>query len=113
MTSDLDDECPGAGKCHGCQSWCADCGDVKHVCDARLRFERCDQHPIPPEWGELKRRRKEAERRRYETLCVMREVLTELDEITDLENARRAYGEQRAEEEQRFWDGAIGQREGG
>lgn len=26
-------DCPGPGKCHGCLSWCDNCGDVDMVCD--------------------------------------------------------------------------------
>lgn len=36
----VDDPCPGQGKCHGCLSWCDECGDVDTVCNA----ERCDRH---------------------------------------------------------------------
>lgn len=35
-----DEECPGAGKCHGCMSWCDRCGDVDTTCDCEV----CDQH---------------------------------------------------------------------
>ncbi len=36
----MSDECPGAGRCHGCLGWCDNCGDVARVCDAR----ECDSH---------------------------------------------------------------------
>jgi hypothetical protein len=36
-----EDECPGAGKCHGCMCWCDRCGDVTAVCDGE---GHCDQH---------------------------------------------------------------------
>lgn len=35
-----DYECPGAGRCHGCMSWCDACGDVDGVCSAAV----CWQH---------------------------------------------------------------------
>ena len=28
-----DDECPGKHRCHGCRSWCPNCGDVDLLCD--------------------------------------------------------------------------------
>ena len=31
--SEADDPCPGEHRCHGAQSWCSACGDVRHVCD--------------------------------------------------------------------------------
>lgn len=34
------DDCPGAGRCHGSLAWCDRCGDVSRVCDAA----RCDRH---------------------------------------------------------------------
>lgn len=55
-------ECTGADKCHGCLNWCSTCGDVGHVCDMRLRGERCDSHPVPPHWGSLRTSRSQAER---------------------------------------------------
>jgi hypothetical protein len=36
-----DDSCPGGGECHGSQTWCEVCGDVRRVCDDR---ENCDEH---------------------------------------------------------------------
>lgn len=33
-------DCPGEGRCHGTMKWCANCGDVGGVCDAR----DCDAH---------------------------------------------------------------------
>jgi hypothetical protein len=30
-----DEECAGAGRCHGCMCWCDVCGDVGDVCHAR------------------------------------------------------------------------------
>jgi len=31
----------GPSRCHGCASWCDDCGDVADVCDA---YPNCDAH---------------------------------------------------------------------
>jgi hypothetical protein len=50
-TDKFEDECPGVGLCHGCLRWCSYCGDVAHICDARLRDERCTEHPVPPPAG--------------------------------------------------------------
>ena len=52
LASDLSIEaCPGPGRCHGCVSWCDDCGDVGDVCNAiacdRHRCRRC--HVINPQ----------------------------------------------------------------
>lgn len=33
-------DCPGEGRCHGCASWCDNCGDVGTMCDAI----HCDRH---------------------------------------------------------------------
>lgn len=33
--------CAGAGACHGCQSWCDVCGDVRALCD---QPDMCDRH---------------------------------------------------------------------
>jgi hypothetical protein len=96
-------ECPGEGKCHGCLKWCNECGDVDHVCDARLAFEPCDEHPVPPEWGELRDRRRAAEKKLYDAKQLEREALGELEAIVDDERARRHYGEQRYAEEQRMF----------
>lgn len=42
-----DEECPGAGKCHGCMAWCNECGDVSATCDSptcqRHHCNRCHQ----------------------------------------------------------------------
>lgn len=47
MQRAIDDECdistvacPGEGRCHGCVSWCDDCGDVGEVCHGI----ECDRH---------------------------------------------------------------------
>ncbi len=97
----IDDECTGAGKCHGCLKWCDNCGDVTHVCDMRIEGKRCDEHPMPPGWPELERMRRVAERRLYEAKCAAREASEEIERIADLENARRAYTKQVAEDERR------------
>jgi hypothetical protein len=99
VNADLDDECPGEGKCHGCLSFCNNCGDVGHVCDTRLAGGRCDAHPIPPEWGELRKRRREAEKKLLEATRLDREARKELDAIRDDEIARNEYTKQRHREE--------------
>ena len=40
-----DDECAGAGQCHGCLKWCSKCGDVSRVCHADTGM--CDTHRPP------------------------------------------------------------------
>lgn len=38
----VDEDCPGAGQCHGCMSWCNRCGDVDRVCEGpRCTVHRC------------------------------------------------------------------------
>ena len=96
-------ECSGAGKCHGCLGWCDMCEDVKHVCDMRLRGERCDAHPVPPTWQVLRERRKKAERKRFDGQELIREAEAELSDIVDDEKARRAFAEQEAQLERKFW----------
>lgn len=48
VADDAPDACPGRGQCHGCMSWCNNCGDVHHVCtDA----SSCDAHrPATDDW---------------------------------------------------------------
>ena len=99
-----DDECAGAGKCHGCLKWCADCGDVAHVCDARLRGERCDEHPVPPRWDTLRGFRAVIESQIAESKRVLRQAEADLSEIQDHENARRAYDRQMIEEDRRLFE---------
>lgn len=88
------DECPGPGKCHGPRVWCDNCGDVRHICDARLRDERCDAHPIPPTPSEIAARRKAAEAKLAEGRRLIREGEAELAEAYEDARARKAYGEQ-------------------
>ena len=103
----MDDECTGQGKCHGCLSWCSICGDVAHVCDGRLRGERCDAHPVPPTWPELRAERSAAEKLIADGEAMVREGRRELERVVDRERARRAFAAQEAAEEARFW-GSIG-----
>jgi hypothetical protein len=100
----LTDECAGAGNCHGCLRWCSFCGDVAHVCDTRLRGERCDEHPVPPSAATLRRERAEAERTIREGERMVREGRAALREVVDREYARRAYAEQLAKEERRMFE---------
>ena len=102
----VSDDCPGVDKCHGCLRWCSTCGDVAHVCDMRLRGERCDAHPVPPTWQVLRERRKKAERKRFDGQELIREAEAELSDIVDNEKARRAFAEQEAEIERKFWGAA-------
>ena len=94
LNVDADDECPGAGLCHGCLKWCANCGDVDHVCDARLRGERCDAHPVPPDWPGLRKDRREAELKLRRGQAMVHEAQRDLEEVGEAERARRAYDEQ-------------------
>lgn len=91
------EECPGAGKCHGCLKWCNECGDVKHVCDTRLRSDRCDTHPVPPEWQTLRACRMSAERTAREARQMLADSARDLEEVADGESARREYDRQMAE----------------
>ena len=38
----VQERCPGEGRCHGCLNWCVVCGEVGRVCD----FPECDVHWI-------------------------------------------------------------------
>lgn len=96
-------ECTGKGKCHGCLKWCDQCGDVAHICDARVEGRRCDCHPMPPEWSELVQRRRDAERRLFDAQRLVRDIGKELDEIRELEADRTAHAEQVAEDERRIF----------
>jgi hypothetical protein len=102
------DECPGAGKCHGCLDWCSTCGEVRHVCDARLRGERCDQHPVPPTRRENLTAQREAEKMIREGHAAVREGMRLLNAATDREYARIAYDRQRAEQERRDFETTPG-----
>lgn len=106
QVEDDDDECPGEGRCHGPLGWCSTCGDVGHVCDMRLRGERCDAHPVPPEWRDLRRARAEAERLIAEGQRMIREgEKALLDEVGDGEIARRAFDAQREKADAALWPG--------
>lgn len=94
-------ECPGAGKCHGCANWCADCGDVDHICDMRLRGDRCDEHPVPHTWPALREMRSKAERSRAKGQKEVREAESWLGTIGDDEKARRAFDLQVAADERK------------
>jgi hypothetical protein len=88
------DECPGPGKCHGPRVWCDNCGNVGHICDTRLRDERCDAHPVPPTPGEIAARRKAAEAKLAEGRRIIAEGEAELMQVREDARARQAYGEQ-------------------
>lgn len=95
-------ECPGAGKCHGCLKWCNECGDiVTHVCDARLRGERCDQHPVPPPSNVIRSARKAAEAMIDKGREMERDGQVALREAVAAEGARRVYDRQMAGEERK------------
>lgn len=96
-----DDECTGAGKCHGCLRWCRICGDVAHTCDARLRGERCAEHPVPPEAVTIRYARRAAEDKIATGRRLQRDGAAELADVIDAENARRAYDRQMREQEER------------
>lgn len=94
-----DSECAGAGKCHGSMRWCDICGNGPHVCDTRLRGERCDSHPVPPSTGIIRLAKTEAERKIAEGERLLREGRAELEEAIAAERARWAYAEQIAQAE--------------
>jgi hypothetical protein len=91
-----DVECPGTGNCHGCLKFCTTCGDVAHICDARLRGEVCAEHPVPPAANVLKLAREEAERMIRDGRRMEREGREALSQVEDSEQARRAYVKQLA-----------------
>jgi len=103
MTSADEEECPGKGLCHGCLKWCSTCGDVAHVCDTRLRGERCDEHPVPPPWPSLRRARAAVEQQAYEARRALQQAERDLQDLVDQENARRAYNAQLREEDRRLF----------
>lgn len=104
MSDTLDDPCPGAGKCHGCLDWCADCGVVRHVCDARIMGERCDAHPVPTEWPVLRAERRAAEARIAKAQAEEGEARRELERIEEREAKRRGYDKEQAKEDARIWN---------
>jgi hypothetical protein len=77
------------------------CENVKHVCDIRLRGDRCDEHPVPPTWQALREMRRKAERSRATGLKEVREAEAWLDTIVDDEKARRAFDLQVAADERK------------
>lgn len=94
-------DCPGVGKCHGCLKWCSTCEVVKHVCDIRLRGDKCVEHPVPPTWQALREMRRKAERSRAKGQKEVREADAWLDRIADEEKARRAFDLQVAADERK------------
>lgn len=92
-------ECAEKGLCHGPLKWCDACGDVKHVCDFRLRGERCDEHPVPPTARENLKARRAAEKMIRDAAEMQREGLALLNAATDSERARTAYDKARRAQE--------------
>lgn len=99
VEADAEPECAGTGKCHGCLKWCSTCGDVAHICDTRLRGERCDEHPVPTAAIIVRFARRAAEEKIARGREMLREGERELAEVVDAENARRAYDRQMVEAE--------------
>lgn len=87
-------ECPGAGLCHGALKWCDVCGDVKHICDARLRGERCAEHPVPPDVVTGRAAHRAAEKMIRDGNAMARDGERALQKAIDDEMARRAYANQ-------------------
>jgi len=102
-----DDECPGEGKCHGCMSWCDDCGEVEEVCDVRATYQRCNCHPMPPEWNEIKALEKAAEALAFDLRAKLREVNAEIEQIAKLRRARNAFADQRAKLDKAEWENGF------
>lgn len=97
-------ECPGNGKCHGCLKWCSTCGDVAHVCDARLEGRRCDEHPVPAPWVTIRAARHAAEQKIADGKRAICDGEAQLQGVIDAENARRAYDRQMAEDERKVFE---------
>lgn len=87
----IDSGCQGPGKCHGPQKWCDTCGDVDQTCDARLRGERCDAHPVPPTGAIIRAAILASQRKMAEGHRLVSEAAAELEEAHEEEGARRAY----------------------
>lgn len=105
-----EDECPGTGKCHGCLQWCLQCGNVGHVCDARLDGKRCDAHPVPPSYSSLSRD-VEIKRREMATAeRVLRETKEELEQLEETLRARVEYDRQTHERDNAEWFAANRER---
>lgn len=97
-------ECPGAGKCHGCLKWCDECGDVAHVCDTRLRGDRCDEHPVPPDSLILRTTRRGAEKMIRDARQMLADGARDIEEVTEGEIARREYDRQMTEDGLRLFE---------
>ena len=94
----IDSDCQGPGKCHGPQKWCATCGDVDQTCDARLRGEICDAHPVPPTGAIIRAAILASERKLAEGRRLIAEATAELTEAYEEGAARSAYDRQLAYE---------------
>lgn len=99
-----EDDCPGAGKCHGPVNWCSTCEDVGDVCDARLAGQRCDAHPFPETWPMLRDARTVVEKKIAGAKESLREESTALEWIKEQERRRRVFDRQVAEEERRSFE---------
>lgn len=97
----LVEKCPGAGKCHGHMTWCADCGAVDSTCDSRLRGEQCDAHPVPPDMAAIRVIVAVAERKIEQAETDLRAGLHDLQKAHYLMQQRRRYDRQLAAEEER------------
>lgn len=104
---EMSEACPGAGKCHGCMSWCDECGNVGDVCDTRLLGERCDAHPRPPPSHELRASRRALEERIRDLVAALRGARSELADIAEAERVSRVLLAQQAEDERRVMRAAI------
>ncbi len=70
-----DEDCSGDGKCHGCMSWCAVCGDVTTMCDSDdTEHEdggaKCNQHRCDRCCKMLSRDDHDAERDAWKRWCA-------------------------------------------
>lgn len=92
-------ECAGTGKCHGCMDWCQDCGTVRHVCDARLRGERCDVHPVPAPANVIRSALDAARAKTLKARQDLADAAQEYDEANAAMVARLAYDRQLAVQE--------------
>lgn len=84
--------------------FCNECGDVKHVCDARLRHESCAEHPMPSDRGVTRAARRAAERMIFEGKRLVADGTSSLEAVVEAEQLAAEYGHQLVEQDRKEWD---------